>query len=115
MKRGQAEESCDELVVVPNRVGDTTKTKTQEHRMVWLIGDRYNKRRQQFKEAGWEIGLSRYGSMSLDSCHNLRKRMSADKPGLLYIVTDGGMGDTEQVSIFLGTLITDQISLCGLI
>ena len=49
MKRGQAEASCDELVVVPNRVGDTTKTKTQEERMVWLMGDRYNNDSSNYK------------------------------------------------------------------
>ena len=116
MKRGQAEASCDELVVVPNRVGDTTKTKTQEERMVWLMGDRYNKRQQQLQNAGWKMGFHRSGSLGVDSRHNLRQRMLEEKPGLLYIVGSGGMSDTDEVvSTFLGTLITDQISLCGLI
>ena len=114
VKLGEAEASSKKQVVVPSRVGDTTKTETQD-KMVWLIGDRHNTRRQQLTKAGWKVDFCRNGNISDEQRQNWRTRLNTDKPCLLYIVECGGMGTNHEVSSFLANLIGDQLKLCGLI
>ena len=101
--------------MVPNSVGDTTITKTQEGATVWLIGDRYGKRREQFQRQGWQIGFSKSGSIRAATRSTWLRRLSEDKPRLLYIVEFGGMDNNNSVSSFLGKLVDEQLKLCGLI
>ena len=101
--------------MVPNSVGDTTRTKTQGAATVWLIGDRHGKRQEQLENAGWQIGFSKCSNIGADTRRSLRLRMAEDKPRLLYIVEFGGMGNSNNVSSFLENMIDDQLKLCGLI
>ena len=101
--------------MVPNSVGDITITKTQEGATVWLIGDRYGERRKQFQRQGWQIGFSKSGSTRATQRSTWLRRLSEDKPRLLYIVEFGGMDNSNHVSSFLGNMVDDQLKLCGLI
>ena len=83
--------------------------------MVWLLGDHNQVRRQQFKDAGWVIGLSSNRSLNKSKRRTLRSRFADDQPHLLYVVNLGGMGDTEDVSSFIAVLMQDQLNLRGLI
>ena len=100
------------------KVVDIAKPKTQvqvNSRMVWMLGDRHNVRRQQFADAGWMTGYSKQCSLGEKQRVNLRKRLASEQPLLLYIVNFGGMGNTTDVSNFMVSMITDQLNLRGLI
>ena len=66
--------------MVPKSVGDTTETKTQGGATVWLIGDRYGKRQEQFQRQGWQIGFSKAGSIKMATCSTWLRRLAEDKP-----------------------------------
>ena len=95
--------------MVPNSVGDTTRTKTQGAATVWLIGDRHGKRQEQFQRQGWQIGLSKSGSIKVATRSTWLQRLAEDKPRLLYIVDYGGMDNSNSVSSFLGNMVDDQL------
>ena len=100
------------------KVVDTAKPQTQvqvNSRMVWMLGDRHNVRRQQFADAGWTIGYSKQCALTNSQQVNLRKRLASEQPLLLYIVNFGNMPSTKEVSSFLRTFISEQLNLCGLV
>jgi len=101
--------------VVPNSVGDTTRTKTQGEATVWLIGDRYGKRQGQLEHSGWEIGFSKCSSIIAETRRSMFRRIAEEKSNLLYIVEFGGMDNGIKTASFLENLIEDQLKLCGLI
>ena len=82
--------------------------------MVWLIGDRHGQRRQQLQNAGWSIGFTIMAVLLM--MHVAFGDLVYPKKDLVYYIVEfGGMGDNDDVSIFIGSMTTDQLHLCGLI
>ena len=111
MKEGGKQQNSSESGAVP-KVVDIAKPKTQvqvNSRMVWMLGDRHNVRRQQFADAGWTTGYSKQHALTEKQRVNLRQRLASEQPLLLYIVNFGGMGNTTDVSNFMVSMITDQL------
>jgi hypothetical protein len=115
VKDGEARQSSEQHGAVPKAVVTARPNTQVNSSMVWLIGDHNQVRRQQFKDAGWVIGLSSNRSLNKSKRRTLRSRFADDQPHLLYVVNLGGMGDTEDVSSFIAVLMQDQLNLRGLI
>ena len=117
MKENGKQQSSSVSGAVP-KVFDTAEPRTQvqvNSRMVWMIGDRHNVRKQRFADAGWTTGYSKQCALNNSQQVNLRMRLASEQPLLLYIVNFGGMGNTTEASTFIGSMITEQLKLCGLI
>ncbi len=113
MKEDGGQQNSEKSGAVP-KVVDTARPKTQVNSsMVWIIGDTRSTRKKQFEKAGMTIGNC--GHPLKSQRPNWKLRLSTDQPRLLYILSFGGMDETEEVSNFISAIVTDQLNLRGYI